>query len=79
MLLLSLIEHSKNVLSLYSDEYDDATVNTWRTEWFSTTLQNIELLKNPRKLYTTFDFVSIEITGYNLVDAPEMEFVHIGL
>ena len=79
ILLLFLTEDSANVLNLYSDEYDDVTVNTRRTEWLSATLQDIELFKNPTKHCTTIDFDGIETTGKNLVDASEIKFLHIDI
>ena len=68
-----------NVLSLFSDEYDDVDVDTWRTEWSSAILEEINLFGNPTKKYSELDFVGIETTGDNLVDASAMEFMHIDL
>ena len=72
-------EDEANVLSLFSDEYSDLPVDTWRTEWSAATLEEIDLFGNPTKKYTELDFVGIETTGDNLVDASEMEFIHIDL
>lgn len=69
----------ENVLSLFSDEYTDVPVDTWRTEWSVAELEDIDLLGNPTKKYTSLDFVGIETTGQNLVDASAMEFMHIDL
>jgi hypothetical protein len=66
-----------NVLSLFSDEYTNLPVDTWRTEWSSATLEDIDLFGNPTKKYTDLDFVGIETTGENLVDASEMEYIHL--
>lgn len=65
------------VLSLFSDKYNDVTVDTWRTEWSAAALEDIDLFGNPTKKYTDLDFVGIETTEDNLVDASEMEFMHI--
>lgn len=72
-------EDEANVLSLFSDEYTDLPVNTWRTEWSSATLEDIELFGNPTKKYADLDFVGIETTGENLVDASEMDFIHLDI
>jgi len=72
-------EAAESVLSLFSDEYDDVTVNTWITEWSEAALEDIELFGNQTKKYTDLNFAGIETTGENLVDASEMEFMHIDL
>lgn len=72
-------EDEANVLSLFSDQYTNQPVDTWRTEWSAATLEDIELFGNPTKKYTSLDFVGIEATGDNLVDASEMEFIHLDL
>lgn len=72
-------EDETNVLSLFSEEYSDLPVDTWRTEWSAATLEEIDLFGNPTKKYSDLDFVGIETTGDNLVDASEMEFMHIDL
>lgn len=72
-------EDEENVLSLFSDQYNDLAVNTWRTEWSEATLEDIDLFDNPTKKYTDLNFVGIETTAENLVDASEMDFMHIDL
>ncbi|TVR78000.1 MAG: T9SS C-terminal target domain-containing protein [Saprospirales bacterium] len=70
-------EDSENVISLFSDVYDDVEVDTWRTIWSVAQLEDIEIQGNATKKYTMLDFVGIETTGPNLIDASEMEFFHI--
>ena len=72
-------EDEANVLSLFSDQYTDQPVDTWRTEWSSATLEDIELFGNPTKKYTDLDFAGIETTGDNLVDASSMEYIHMDI
>jgi len=70
-------EDAENVISLFSDVYDDVEVDTWRTVWSQAQLEDIEIQGNPTKKYTMLDFVGIETTGDNLIDATEMEYFHI--
>ncbi|TVQ50461.1 MAG: hypothetical protein EA362_02280, partial [Saprospirales bacterium] len=70
-------EDSENVISMFSDVYDDVEVDTWRTSWSVAQLEDIEIQGNATKKYTMLDFVGIETTGNNLIDATEMEYFHI--
>jgi hypothetical protein len=66
-----------NVISLFSNAYANVPVDTWRTGWSSATLADVMVAGNDTKLYTNLDFVGIEFTGANLVDATAMQFYHI--
>ena len=70
-------EEESDVLSLFSGVYTDVDVNTWRTPWSSGDLEDIEIEGNATKKYTNLDFVGVETTGDNLVDASDMEFFHV--
>lgn len=72
-------EDADDVISLFSGVYQDEDVDTWRTDWSQANLEDIEIEGNPTKKYTNLDFVGVETTGDNLVDASEMEFFHIDL
>lgn len=72
-------EDAANVISLFSDAYTDVTVDTWRTDWSSAVLEDIQIQANATKKYSALDFVGVETTGQNLVDASGMEFMHIDL
>lgn len=70
-------EDAADVVSLFSDAYTDLTVDTWRTDWSSAVLEDIQITGNATKKYSALDFVGIETTGQNLVDASGMDFLHI--
>jgi len=70
-------EDEANVISLFSDAYTDVTVNTWITEWSAAALEDIDIQGNATKKYTNLNFVGIETTGDNLVDASSMTHFHI--
>jgi hypothetical protein len=72
-------EDEADVLSMFSDVYTDVDVDTWRTPWSQGDLEDIEIDGNPTKKYTNIDFVGVETTGDNLIDATDMDFFHIDL
>jgi hypothetical protein len=72
-------EDAADVISLFSDAYTDVPVDTWRTDWSAAVLEDIQIETNPTKKYSALDFVGIETTGQNLVDASGMDFMHIDL
>ncbi|MDN3644575.1 hypothetical protein QWY87_17805, partial [Lutimonas halocynthiae] len=60
-----------NVTSLFSDAYTDVTVDTWRTDWSSATLEDVTIDGSAMKKYSALDFVGIE-TVSSTVDASNM-------
>ena len=66
-----------DVISLFSDAYADVGVDTWRTDWSSATLEDVTVAGDAVKKYTELDFVGIETTGANLVDATAMTTLHL--
>lgn len=64
----------KDVISLFSNVYTDVTVDTWRTSWSQATLEDVKVDGNDVKKYTDLDFVGIEATGANSIDASGMEY-----
>lgn len=68
-----------NVISMFSDAYTNVPVNTWRTDWSSATLTDMEIGGNNIKKYSALDFVGIETTGSNLIDASEMTHFNLNV
>lgn len=68
-----------NVISLFSEAYTNKTVNTWRTDWSAATYSEIEINGNKTIKYANLDFVGIETTGDNLVNASDMDKVHLDM
>ena len=64
-----------DVISLFSGVYTDITVDTWRTDWSKATLEDAQVDGNDVKKYTMLDFVGIEATGDNSIDASNMEHI----
>ncbi len=69
-------EDPGDVISLFSDAYTDVTVDTWRTDWSSATLEDVTVAGNAAKKYSALDFVGI-LTEANQVDASGMTHLHI--
>jgi hypothetical protein len=62
-----------NVISMFSNAYTNVNVDTWRTSWSSASLTDIQVAGNDVKRYSTLDFVGIETTGANFIDASGMD------
>ena len=68
-----------DVISLFSNAYTNVPVDTWRTDWSMATLEDIQIQGNDTKKYTSLDFVGVETTGGNLVDASAMTHFHVDI
>ncbi|MEL6358525.1 MAG: hypothetical protein AAFQ01_01130, partial [Bacteroidota bacterium] len=67
--------NAADVISLFSDAYDDVPVDTWRTDWSNAVFEDVNIDGNPTKKYSALDFVGIE-TVLNQVDATGMTHIH---
>lgn len=65
-----------NVISLFSEVYNNVPVDTWKTSWSSATLEDVTVAGNAVKKYSALDFVGIE-TVANQIDATAMTHIHI--
>lgn len=68
-----------NVISLFSGKYTDVTIDTWRTAWSSAVLTDIQVAGNDVKKYSSMDFVGIEATGTNMIDASDMDHLNFDI
>jgi len=64
-----------NVISLFSNSYNNVPVDTWRTSWSNATLEDIDINGNDTKKYSALDFVGIE-TVASQIDASQMTHFH---
>jgi len=67
---------SDDVISLFSDSYNDVVVDTWRTDWSSADFEDVMVVGQAVKKYSNLDFVGIE-TVASQIDATEMTHFHI--
>ena len=66
-----------DVISMFSDAYEDVPVDTWLTPWSNATGGDIVLIDgNEARLYENVDFLGIE-TVSNQIDASGMTDFHI--
>jgi hypothetical protein len=56
---------ASNVISMFSDAYTNVTVDTWRTDWSSATLTDLDIAGMLLKKYSALNFVGIEATSNN--------------
>lgn len=66
---------ASNVISMFSDAYTNVSVDTWRTNWSSATLQDLTIAGSAVKKYSALDFVGIE-TAANQINATTMTHFH---
>lgn len=66
-----------DVLSMYSNVYTDVPVDTWQTGWSVANHSEIQIDGNDTHLYQVLEFVGIETTGANLIDASGMDYFHV--
>jgi hypothetical protein len=68
---------TQNVISMFSNAYTNVGVDTWLTNWSAGSLSNIQILGNDTKKYTNVNFVGIETTGGNVINASAMDHFHV--
>jgi hypothetical protein len=70
-----------DVLSIFSDAYDDVPVNSLGADWSNLDqgprLTEVSLAGDAALKYTDLLYVGIEFTGDNLIDASAMTHVHV--
>jgi hypothetical protein len=66
-----------NVISLFSGAYTNRPIDTWLTPWSAGTLEDVTIAGNATKKYTLNQFVGIEFTAANLINATAATHMHI--
>jgi hypothetical protein len=72
-------QNAANVISMFSNAYTNVPVDTWKTDWSAANLEDVQIQGNDTKKYTGLDFVGIETTGGNLIDASSMTHFHVDI
>ncbi len=67
-----------DVISLFSDAYDDVPVDTWSAEWDQADVEDLTLAGNPVKKYTNLAFAGIEFVS-RTIDATGMTHLSMDL
>lgn len=65
----------ENVISLFSNAYNNVLVDTWSAVWDQANLEDIQIEGNDTKKYTNLVFAGIEFTSQP-IDASEMTNFH---
>lgn len=68
----------EDVISLYSDAYNNVTVDTWSADWDQADVSDIVIEGDNTKLYTSFVFAGIEFTSQT-IDASGMMYFHMDI
>ena len=66
---------AEDVVSLFSDAYTDATVDTWSASWDQADVEDVQVAGDNVKKYTNLVFAGIEFTSAT-VDGSEMTHFH---
>jgi hypothetical protein len=67
-----------DVISLFSNAYDDVTVDTWSADWDVADVEDTDLEGDDMKLYTGLVFAGIEFTS-STIDASAMTHFHMDI
>lgn len=66
---------AENVISMFSGDYTNVPVDTWRAEWSVATLEEVSIAGNAVKKYSALSYVGIE-TASSTIDAGAMTHFH---
>jgi hypothetical protein len=69
---------AEKVISLFSNAYTNATVDTWRTGWSNASFENVNIASNATIKYSDLVFVGAE-TVANMIDASGMTHLHLDI
>ena len=68
-----------DVISMYSDVYTNVGVDTWLTSWSAGNTSTLQIAGNNTRVYTNLDFVGVETTSANLINATSMTKFNINV
>ncbi len=71
-------QDASNVISLFSDAYDDVAIDTWSASWDMADLADTTVAGNAVKKYSSLVFAGIEFTSAT-IDASAMTHFHINV
>ena len=71
------VHEGDDIISLFSDAYDDVPVNTWLTSWSNSGYMEDTIAGNAVKMYPDLGFAGIEMLGDTALDLSTMTTFHI--
>ena len=68
-----------DVISMLSNSYTNVGVDTWQTSWSAatSTYTSMQVASDNVKKYSALNYVGIETTGANLINASSMLYFHV--
>lgn len=66
-----------NVMALFSHPYTELPVNSWLTPWSQGSLNDINIVGNATKRYSSLDFVGVETVGANVLNLLNMTHMRL--
>ena len=69
---------AEDVISLFSNAYDDHPVDTWSADWDDAEVEDVQVAGDDVKLYTNLVFAGIEFTSQT-VDASALNIFHMDI
>jgi hypothetical protein len=64
------------VISMFSDAYEDVPVASWRTDWSIAEFEDYTVAGQGTKMYSDLNYVGVDFTD-SLIDATDMNFFHL--
>ena len=61
-----------NVISLFSNPYQNVPVDTWMAPWSAAQVSDLQLSGNDTKRYDALNFAGVEMLGNNVIDVTSM-------
>lgn len=68
-----------NVISLYSNTYQNRPVDTWSAVWDQADIADTVIASNDTKKYSNLVYSGIEFTGANKIDVTNADFFHVDI
>jgi len=63
---------SANVISLFSNPYQNVPVDTWMAPWSMAQVSDLQITGNDTKRYDALNFAGVEMLGNNILDVSSM-------
>ena len=66
-----------DVISLFSNAYDNITIDTWSASWDSAAIEDVQIVGNDTKKITFENFLGVEFLNSNQIDATPFTHFHL--
>ena len=69
--------NSWDVVSLFSNAYDNITIDAWSASWDTAEIEDLQIVGNDTKKITFENFIGVEFQDSNRIDATEFTHFHL--